>query len=177
MTKEDKELLLRDLCARLPYENIGKCELDASYDNSFDTIFQIHKFDAVIYGIKEGLLFVYPLIEDRDEQEFANEEVFSGIDILDFKPYLFPLSSMTEEQAKELSILHGIKDILSIKITDEYIDFEVDDGVGGIGIKPIWYDDIISSIETFDWCNKNHFDYRGLIEKGLAIDATNLNIY
>ena len=31
--------------------------------------------------------------------------------------------------------------------------------------------------DTVDWCNKNHFDYRGLIEKGLAIDATILNIY
>ncbi len=31
--------------------------------------------------------------------------------------------------------------------------------------------------DTVDWCNKNHFDYRGLIEKELAIDATGLNIY
>ena len=30
---------------------------------------------------------------------------------------------------------------------------------------------------VIDWCNKNHFDYRGLIPKGLAIDATGLNIY
>jgi hypothetical protein len=34
-----------------------------------------------------------------------------------------------------------------------------------------------SAIESIDWLNKNHFDYRGLIEKGLAIDATNLNVY
>lgn len=156
MTQEDKELLLRDLCARLPYENIiGKCELDASYDTSFDTIFQTHKFDAIIYGIKEGLLFVYPLIEDRDEQEFANEEVFNGIDILDFKPYLFPLSSMTEKQKKEFDQLIE----LELKAINDEIDhthataFEV------------------------DFYNKYHFDWRGLIEKGLAIDATNLNIY
>ena len=98
MIQEDKELLLKDLCSRLPYEVIGKCELDTSYDTSFDTIFQTHKFDAVIYGLKEELLFVTPLIEDMDEQEFANEEVADGVDILDFIPYLFPLSSMTEEQ-------------------------------------------------------------------------------
>ena len=178
MTKEDKELLLKDICSRLPYENVvGKCELDASYDTSFDTILQTHKFDALVYGIKEGSLFVFPLIKDMDELEFANEEVASGIDILDFKPYLFPLSSMTEEEAKEISILYGIKDILSIKITDEYIDFEVDDGFCSIETKTIWYNEIISSIETFDWLNAHHFDYRGLIEKGLALNATGLNIY
>lgn len=33
------------------------------------------------------------------------------------------------------------------------------------------------TLETFDWLNKHHFDYRGLIEKGLAIDATGLEIY
>ena len=75
MTQEHKELLLKDLCARIPYEVVGKCELDASYDTSFDTIFQTHKFDAVVYGFKADSLFVYPLIEDRDEEEFANEEV------------------------------------------------------------------------------------------------------
>ena len=47
MTQEDKDLLIKELCARLPYGVIGKCEIDASYDTSFDTIFQTHKFDAV----------------------------------------------------------------------------------------------------------------------------------
>ena len=140
-----KDLLLNDLSARLPYEVIGKCELDASYDTSFDTIFQTHKFDAVVYGLKEDLLFVTPLIEDMDEQEFANEEVADGVDILDFTPYLFPLSSMTEEQQINLTKF-------------------VANGIKGENI-------------LYDWYNKNHFDYRGLIEKGLAIDATNLNIY
>lgn len=39
------------------------------------------------------------------------------------------------------------------------------------------YCDYYWTEETFDWLNKNHFDYRGLIPKGLAIDCTNLNIY
>ena len=177
MTQEDKELLLKDLCGRLANGVIGLCEIDASYDTSFDTVFQTHKFNAEVYGIKEDLLLVNPLIEDNDEQTYAEEEVADGVAILDFTPYLFPMSIMTEEQAKELSILYGIKDILSIKITDEYIDFEVDDGFGSIETRTIWYDEIISSIETFDWLNKNNFDYRGLIQMGLAIDATNLNIY
>ena len=144
MTQEEKELLsndlLKDICARLPYGIIGQCEIDASYDTSFETKPQTHKFNAVVYGLlEEGLLLVTPLIEDQDVREFANEEVSDGVDILDFKPYLFPLSNMTEEQKKEC-----------LKIT---------------------------FIEATDWLNAHHFDYRGLIEKGLAIDATGLNIY
>ena len=149
MTQEDKELLLKDLCSRLPYGVIGKCEIDASYDTSFDTIFQTHKFDAVVYGLKEELLFVNPMIEDMDEQNFAEEEVADGVDILDFTPYLLPMSSMTKEQKEEYQY-----------ITER------------------WMNDSFYSIrDSTDWLNTHHFDYSGLIEKGLAIDATNLNIY
>ena len=65
------------------------------------------------------------------------------------KPYLFPLSSMTEEQKKEYNY-----------ITERWM-----------------YDSSYSISDSIDWLNKNHFDYRGLIEKGLAIDADGLNIY
>ena len=159
MTQEDKELLLKDLCARLPYEVVGKCEIDASYDTSFDTKFQTHIFDARVYGLKEDLLLVTPLIEDRDEQEFANEEVADGVDILDFKPYLFPMSSMTEEQKKEYNLLQNFVPIYYYGF-DIMVDKELYD---------TW--------ESIDYLNAHHFDYRGLIEKGLAIDATGLNIY
>ena len=152
MTQENKELLLKDLCARLPYEVIGKCEIDASYDTSFNTIFQTHKFDAVVYGLKEDLLLVTPLIEDMDEQEFANEEVADGVDILDFTPYLFPLSCMTDEQKMFLKQQNWCIAISTSGTVE-------------------------TTIEGIDWLNKNHFDYRGIIEKGLAIDATGLNIY
>lgn len=145
MTQEDKELLLKDICARLPYEVIGQCEIDASYDTSFDTVFQTHKFNAVLYGIKEDLLFVTPLIEDNAEQTYAELEVADGVSILEFTPYLFPMSSMTEEQQANLTKF-------------------VANGIHGENI-------------LYDWYNKNHFDYRGLIEKGLAIDATGLDIY
>ena len=66
------------------------------------------------------------------------------IDISEVKPYLFPFSSMTEEQKEDM-----IKSSV------------------GIG----------SDKNVFDWFNKNHFDYRGLIDKGLAIDATRQNVY
>lgn len=145
MNEKEKDLLIKDLCARIHYNVVGKCEIDASYDTPFDTIYQTHKFDAVVYGLKADSLFVYPLIENKDEQEFANEEVANGINILDFKPYLFPLSSMTEEQQANLTKF-------------------VANGIHGENI-------------LYDWYNKNHFDYRGLITMGLALDATGLNIY
>lgn len=149
MTQEDKELLLKDLSAMLPYEVVGRCEIDAPYDTSYDRVFQTHKFDAVLYGIKEDSLFVTPLIKDSNEQTFAEEEVADDVSILGFKPYLFPLSSMTDYQKSDYQF-----------ITER------------------WMNDPSHSIsDSIDWLNKNHFDYRGLIEKGLAIDATNLNIY
>lgn len=145
MKTEDKQLLLKDLSARLPYGVIGQCEIDASYDTSFDTIFQTHKFDAVVYGLKEDLLLVTPLIEDKDEQEFANEEVVDGVDILDFTPYLRPMSSMTEEEKEEYRNI----DNRSYSCLINYAH--------------------IPSSDRIDWFNKKMFDYRGLIPMGLAI--------
>ena len=148
-TQANKELLLKDLCARLPYGVIGQCEIDASYDTEFESMPQTHKFQAVAYGFNEDSLFVCPMIENQDELEIANEEIGYGVYILDFKPYLFPLSSMTEKQKDEYQY-----------ITERWMN-----------------DPAYSISDSIDWLNKNHFDYRGLIEKGLAIDATGLNIY
>ena len=145
----DKELLLKDISGRLPYGVIGQCEIDASYDTEFETIPQTHKFKAVATGFNEDSLFVCPMIENQDELEIANEEIADGVYILDFKPYLFPLSSMTEKQKDEYQY-----------ITERWM-----------------YDPSYSISDSIDWLNKNHFDYRSLIEKGLAIDATGLNIY
>lgn len=143
MTQEDKELLLRDLCARLPYRLCVRDEYgEIDYINYNDVHFANY-FDSILNG--------------------------------KVKPYLRPMSSMTEEEAKELSILCDITDVLSIKITDKYIDFEVDDGFSSIETKIIWFNDIISSIEIFDWLNKNHFDYRNLIQMKLAIAVTKEN--
>ena len=120
MTQEEykslKELLLKDLCARLPYGVIGQCQIDASYDTSFESKPQTHKFDAEVYGLlEEGLLLVTPLIEDQDVQELANEEVADGVNILDFKPYLFPISSMPEEATREFSkLLTGLEQHMDI---------------------------------------------------------------
>jgi hypothetical protein len=80
----------------------------------------------------------------------------NGIDVKYFKPYLFPLSSMTNEQHKELH--------------DKLIELELQA-----------LNNEISRIEAvkfeIDYYLENHFDYRGLIERGLALDASNRNIY
>ena len=150
MEKDLKDLLLHDLSARL------SCHV------------------CVKVWLKDGTTEEGALDLKHNYGDVLRDAFYYN-KIVKIKPYLRPMSSMTEEEAKELSILCDITGVLSIKITDEYIDFEVDDGVGGIGIKPIWYNDIISSIEIFDWLNKNHFDYRGLIPMGLAIAVTKEN--
>ena len=124
MTQADKELLLKDLCARLPYR--VKVKLGDN-PNIFDLEYRI-KF-AVMYGDSNKL-----------------EDI---LDITNIKPYLFPLSSVTEEQKKEYQHI----------------------------IERWMHDSSYSISDITDWLNKNHFDYRGLIEKGLALDATGLNIY
>lgn len=145
MTPEQKELLLKDLCARLPYgvkayvKNWSK--LDRKYYEGVYTVKSIHP--------SLNTILVY--------SERFSVEVIVGYDDYEIKPYLFPLSSMTEEQKEEaLPLLNNC-------------DYYTIDGV----IK--WLDN--HPIKFFDWCDKNHFDYRGLIEKGLALDATGLNIY
>ena len=117
MTKNEKDLLLKDLCARVPYgvwieAKLKDCPFSAkcmlNTRNAGDiTLIEIGQYDF-------------------------------------YKPYLFPLSSMTEEQECQ-------------------------------------YREVIASslnhYEVYDWLNANHLDYRGLIEKSLALDATNLGIY
>lgn len=147
--ENSKQLLLKDLTARLPYGV---------------------KIELTWWVMGEGTCINTTLEPDHIEQLLNDEDGDTEI-----KPYLRPMSSMTEEEAKELSILYDITDVLSIKITDEYIDFEVDDGFSSIETKIIWFNDIISSIEIFDWLNAHHFDYRDLIPMDLAIAVTKEN--
>lgn len=109
MNKKDKELLLKDLCARLPY------------------------------GV---------IVEDRNGTHtlnYGNTELYTE----HIKPYLRPLSSMTKEEYEELK--------------------EISPYYGFAPFKYIY--DWAPNYEMIDWLNAHHFDYRGLIEKGLAIEA------
>lgn len=111
MTQEDKELLLKDLCARLPHGVV------------------VH-----IYDIN---------VDNYDRQLIPEDIDFFQLNIRNYKPYLRPLSSMTKEELdNHISFLNKIKE-------------------GLLGIIPYY----------LDWLNKNHFDYRGLIPKGLALVA------
>lgn len=119
MTQNEKDLLLKDLCARLPYG------------------VKLHCSSTVMICI--GPYTLNTIVLDRI---FNDNTKYVPFD--EFKPYLFPMSSMTWEQECQ-------------------------------------YREVIASslnhYEVYDWLNKNHFDYRGLIPMGLAIDATSKNIY
>ena len=133
MTQEDKDLLLKDLCTRLPYGLKVKCEY--------------YPFPVTI--LYSG---------NDDEVKFKETGGIENIYVI--KPYLFPLSSMTEEQKGEYN---------SLKDEVPNYHYEYGDTEDFIELYDNW--------RSIDYLNANHFDYRGLIEKGLAIDATGLNIY
>ena len=137
MTQEDKQLLLKDLSARLPYG--VKCIVTKSRTEEG----QKGDVGKIGWVSLEGV----DCIGDREPffSEFGN-----------FKSYLIPLSSMTEEQKKYITDRWGINDEFDFEINPDWGEYFVELG------------DIVDFI---DWLNKNHFDYRGLIEKGLAIEA------
>ena len=147
MTQEDKKLLLKDLCTRLPYEVKGLY---------YSTVMSLHMVDPF-----DNYHPLYCVTKSGSE--------YIGID--EFKPYLFPLSSMTEEQFVELKVFADL-----IYESDRLELVEWDDNYKTL---EFWLEEVPSYcvIKVFDWLNKNHFDYRGLIEKGLALDATDKNIY
>lgn len=162
MTQEEKQLLLKDLCARLPY-GVKVCvgtQYDIDNDITDIALLQGLEFDNPIFGVKVLVC----------AKTYSGSNTF-GTDIEEIKPYLRPMESMTEEEAKEIATLHDLKKILSVKITDEYINVIMDDGVCSTERMTLWYDELVSSIECFDWLNKKMFDYRGLIPMGLALPA------
>ena len=125
MTVEEKELLLKDLCARLPYKVICQVKFkeNGKYNSKVMLLSGIFT-DEAYFTTKGGSIY-------------SNE----------YKPYLFPMSSMTEE---EKLMYEGLM---------------------------IGTDNISYMLDVIDWLNAHHFDYRNLIPMKLAIDATGLNIY
>ena len=129
MTQEEKEILFKDLSARLPYHT------------------------RVKVWLKDGTTEEGALDLEHNYGDVLRDAFYYN-KIVEIKPYLFPLSSMTDEQYDQLYIDSRVKND-SIDILDA----------------------LANDMDAIDWLNENHFDYRGLIEKGLAIDATGLNIY
>lgn len=130
MTNEDKNLLLKDLCARLPYGVKLDFYARATNQHYVSTLLGIEPDGdkPIIAKVEDG---AYTLTQDH------------------VKPYLRPMSSMTEKESQEYYELTYIEE-------KRYI---------------------LSSllVEITDWLNAHHFDYRGLIEKGLAIAVTKEN--
>ena len=149
MTQEHKELLLKDLCARLPYGVKFMCNKNIYTTKGLDLI-----------------------VTDEGDWEYAvTAKDTAPIEIDFIKPYLFPLSSMTEEQEKEIQEITGNPDYACIIRKTDGLEL----WLNFIDTDPtIWLDAIF---EVQDYLNKNYFDYRNLINKNLAIDCTNLNIY
>ena len=120
MKPEDKQLVLKDLCARLPYH--VRCKV----------------------WLKDGTTEEGPLDLQHNYGDVLRDAFFYH-EIKDIKPYLRPLLSMTEEEKVKLSL------------------------------SQIYAFVHYNEIAKMDWLNEHHFDYRGLIEKGLAIEVTEDN--
>lgn len=141
MTQEEKELLFKDLCARIPYGTI------IAYN---------------VYGKLRISRFCVSVYEFMFDGDFELEHC---------KPYLRPMSSMTEEEMEELKnkCIHngteedwdGVRSVWGIEILYKYNTKQWDNS---IEISRI-------NVDAIDWLNSNNFDYRGLIEKGLALEA------
>ena len=134
MTQEEKELLLQDLCARLPY---------GIYANLPNHHLVSHKYYIYESNAKNewtnGILYC------------AGREQIYGAKIEDIQPYLRPISSMTKEEENEFISLNAIPSPCQLPNHT----------------RMNWY----SNATMLDWLNARHFDYRGLINKGLALEA------
>lgn len=132
MTQEEKQLLLKDLCARVPYV----------------TFVYVEWHETEELEICEGC---------EDDEEEPNIHTLISCDyygecdlddnlyktIYDIKPYLRPLSSMTAEEKEDFGVPFTSEGLVTLADT----------------------------VECMDWLNKHNFDYRGLIGKGLALEA------
>ena len=126
MEQKDKDLLLKDLCGRLP----NGVKVDITYSKECGSSLR-SKICSKGVSTMDTLIFWL----------FQEGEVH-------LRPYLLPLSSMTPKQKAELSML--VVDVEEI------------------------FKSFLIEVEFY---HKHHIDYRGLIEKSLALDATNLGIY
>lgn len=139
MTQNEKDLLLKDLCARLPYGVKVLCLRD---------------FNHTCYNLK--------MIDIEDNEVYLTiDEPYTNryAEIKTIKPYLFPLSSMNEEQKEELNNIFD----LDVEIAITHIKNDTPN--------------FFTGLNRLNWFIKNHFDIYGLIPMGLAIDATGKNIY
>ncbi len=147
MTQEDKELLLKDLSARLPYG--VKIRL-GDYD------YQVCGYNSE----KEMPLKIWYYYDSNQTLK-----LYVGVYLTDYHPYLRPMSSMTEEEREEL-------EHLSEEYFGKALDKQIQESLSSSNRNKSEILEYIASSVIVDWLNSNHFDFRGLIEKGLAIETT-----
>lgn len=128
MTKEEKQLLFKDLCSRLPY-GVRMYTKENGKDASF--ILRISDLNYIF---------------DKDRIDVMYD--YDG-----WKPYLRSMSNMTKKEFDEY--------MRFIKHSWEGINKEEDDYYIKVKDRDIYT----------DWLLSHHFDHRGLIEKGLALEA------
>lgn len=138
MKQEDKDLLIKDLCSRLSYG------VKISVNNNIETLDGINELDNVV--------------------EYGS---FLSCDIEEAKPYLYPLSNLTEEQRNEISKM----------LIDKRNEFSPYGKINMFGCDNLFISAVKQANALINYCITNRFDINGLIERGLAIDATNTNIY
>ena len=141
MTQEEKQLLLKDLSCRIPYGVIVNVD-----ENHKVMMESVNWYEEV--SVDDGSNDLYT--------------------ISDVRPYLFPLSSMTDEMMEELNAEGFFKYRGTITNVSH-----IERKEGEI----YTYIDIESMSFLTEFFHSHHIDYQELIEKGLAIDATGLNIY
>ena len=139
MTQEDKQLLLKDLSARLPYS---------------------------VWGLHRGEDLPLYVIDNSGAYMVLGYNAWFDLDDVKFKPYLRPMSSMTEEEKKEY---HKQVD-MDLDRTAEALRKRFETGT----FHP--ENRFTPQYCHIDWLNAHHFDYRGLIDKGLALEAPD-NMY
>ena len=155
MTQNERDLLFKDLSARLPYRVKIKITPNEIIEN----------VESVVYIVDSEYSYISPnsTILNADNIKLLFNDYWK-----ECKPYLFPMSSMTEEQKYDFYCRFIENDC----DFDDFKEFYFENNEWHKMLTSI--DDIE---EIIDWFNKNHFDYRSLIPMGLAIDATDKNIY
>ena len=149
MKKGDEEILLRDLCARLPY---GVKILHEGWNYEWDD--ELSTVERVV-GIDDKFIYT-KVINTHNGEEYRDDK--HTISLFDDKIFLRPLSSMTDEERHEIQEILG-KDV---EIPDDFIKI-IDSSRKSFSF--------IELQAVFDFLNAHYLDFRGLIPKGLALEA------
>lgn len=155
MTQEERQLLLTALCGYLPYK--VKCFAEDREYGDLGTLYSVDPF-----GPSDPNIYI----------QYYGGNVISFF-TSEVKPYLRPISSMTEEEKEELLVTVIGKDTKYFQVLpDGSIDNTDDEHQDAKNFTFHWVNfDRVNTSSYVDWLNANHFDYRGLIGKGLALEA------